>query len=110
MRRRILQSTLLVVAITALVLGGPLSITTWRLVEDIHRADLTSRLGVVAGKIDDPEVNGQIDTAAIEVAIPPGGRLVVQQANQPDLVIGSEVGSDAVTEQWPFGPGGMLTL
>ena len=44
MRRRILQSTLLVVAITALVLGGPLVITTWQLVEDFTRADLTSRL------------------------------------------------------------------
>ena len=34
MRRRILQSTLLVVTITALVLGVPLAVTTWRLVED----------------------------------------------------------------------------
>ncbi len=39
-----IKSTLLVVALTALVLGGPLAITTWRLVEDFHRADLTSRL------------------------------------------------------------------
>ena len=44
MRRRILQSTLLVVTITALVLGVPLGITTWRLMEDFSRADLLDRL------------------------------------------------------------------
>jgi DNA-binding response OmpR family regulator len=39
-RRRILQSTLLVVTITALVLGLPLAITTWRLMEDFTRAEI----------------------------------------------------------------------
>jgi signal transduction histidine kinase len=95
--------------ITALVLGGPLAITTWRLVEDIHRADLTSRLEAVAGKLDNSP-NGTIDTAAIEVIVPPGGRLVIDQAGQPDFVIGADIGNDAVSEQLPFGPGGMLTL
>ena len=54
MRRRILQSTLLVVTITALVLGIPLAITTWRLMEDFSRADLLDRLEQVASRLDGP--------------------------------------------------------
>jgi signal transduction histidine kinase len=99
-----------VVAITAMVLGGPLAITTWRLVEDLHRAALTTRLEQVAARLDNPGGQGRIDTAAIELAVPPGGRLVVRQSGQPDLVIGANIGSDSVLERLPFGPGGELTL
>ncbi len=112
MRRRILQSTLLVVAITALVLGGPLVITTWQLVEDFTRADLTSRLEQVAGRLDgsdlgDPDL---IDPSAIELAVPRGGRLVLSQSGRPPRVIGSDAGPDPVVESLPFGPGGTITL
>jgi signal transduction histidine kinase len=107
-RRRILQSTLLVVAITALVLGGPLAITTWRLVEDIHRADLLSRLEQVAARLDAP--GAQIDRASIELAVPVGGRLVLQRAGEPDQVIGADVGDDPVAESLPFAPGDVLVM
>jgi signal transduction histidine kinase len=111
-RRRILQSTLLVVAITALVLGGPLVITTWQLVEDFTRADLTSRLEQVAARLDQADVADPalIDPAAIELAVPRGGRLVVAQAGLPQRVIGSDAGPDPVVETLPFGPGGSITL
>jgi signal transduction histidine kinase len=109
-RRRILQSTLLVVAITALVLGGPLAITTWRLVEDIHRADLTSRLEQVAARLDTPGGPDQIDTAAIELAVPRGGRLVLEQTGEPPRTIGADPGPDPVSQTLPFGPGGSVTL
>jgi signal transduction histidine kinase len=107
-RRRILQSTLLVVAITALVLGGPLAITTWRLVEDIHRADLLSRLEQVAARLD--TAGATIDRAAIELAVPAGGRLVLQRAGEPDQVVGAEVGDDPVSESLPFAPGDVLVM
>jgi signal transduction histidine kinase len=108
MRRRILQSTLLVVTITALVLGGPLAITTWRLVEDFTRGDLTSRLEQVAARLDGPDA--AVDTSAIELAVPAGGRLVVEQTGEPTRVIGAEVGEYPVAETLPFGPGGVITL
>ena len=108
MRRRILQSTLLVVAITALVLGGPLAITTWRLVEDIHRADLLSRLEQVAARLD--IAGATIDRASIELAVPAGGRLVLQRAGEPDQVVGAEVGDDPVSESLPFAPGDVLVM
>ncbi|GAA1327885.1 ATP-binding protein [Pseudonocardia xinjiangensis] len=115
MRRRILQSTLLVVAITALVLGGPLTITTWRLVEDFTRGELTSSLERVAGRLDATltGANGDfsnVDMRALELAIPAGGRLVLQQAGQPPHVIGPDVGANPVSETIPFGPGGSITL
>ena len=107
MRRRILQSTLLVVAITALVLGGPLAITTWRLVEDIHRADLLSRLEQVAARLDSAAA---LDRASIELAVPAGGRLVLQRTGEPDQVIGADVGDDPVAESLPFAPGDVLVM
>ncbi len=118
MRRRILQSTLLVVTITALVLGGPLAITTWQLVEDFTRADLTSRLDQIAARIDGTDVNTgpgslnsvPIDTSGVELAIPPGGRLVLQQAGRTDQVIGPAVGPNPVAKSLPFGPGSVITL
>ncbi|MGZ6834044.1 MAG: sensor histidine kinase, partial [Mycobacteriaceae bacterium] len=51
MRRRILLSTLLVVALTALLLGLPLMFTTWRLVDDVTTADLLARLDRVAADL-----------------------------------------------------------
>ena len=111
MRRRILQSTLFVVAITALVLGGPLAVTTWQLVEDFARADLTSRLEQVAARLDGPQSLDQIDTAALELAVPAGGRLTVELAGRPALVLGAaDLGPDPVVEALPLGPGFRLTL
>lgn len=115
MRRRILQSTLLVVAITVLVLGGPLAITTWQLVEDVTRADLVSRLDQVAARLDGPETFAAVDGTALELAIPAGGQLVLEADGRPVRVLGHDSvltppGPDAVTERLPFGPGGAITL
>jgi signal transduction histidine kinase len=109
-RRRILQSTLLVVALTALVLGGPLAITTWRLVEDFHRADLTSRLEQLGERLDGSPVLDDGDRAAIELAVPPNGQLVLMPNGQPPLVFGDDPGVDPVAEALPFGPSGTLLM
>lgn len=108
MRRRILQSTLLVVTITALVLGGPLAITTWQLVNDFDRAELTSRLEQVAARLEGP--GSEVDLAELALAVPAGGRLVLVQAGRPPVVIGEDVGEDPVMESLPVGPGGMITI
>lgn len=110
MRRRILQSTMLVVAITALVLGGPLAITTWRLVEDFSRADLMSRVEQLAGRLDGSATLDEADRAAIELGVPPDGQLILQPSGQPSLVFGTDPGPDPVAESLPFGPGGTITM
>lgn len=109
MRRRILQSTLLVVTITALVLGGPLAITTWQLVKDLTTGELTGRLEQVAMRLGGPE--SSIDVSAVELAVPAGGRLLLERDGRPTQAIGSrDVGADPVAVSLPFGPGGVLRL
>jgi len=109
-RRRILQSTLLVVAITALVLGGPLVITTWRLVEDFTRAALLSDLEQLAGRLDGSASLDTLDRTAIELAVPADGQLVLAPAGQQPLTFGPDPGPNPVAETLPFGPGGQLTM
>jgi signal transduction histidine kinase len=110
-RRRILQSTLLVVALTALVLGGPLAITTWRLVEDFHRVDLTSRLEQLGERLDGTSAPlDQLEQTAIDLTVPPGGQLIVEPSGQPPLVFGDDPGPDPVAETLPFAPGGSITM
>ncbi|MEK6442558.1 ATP-binding protein [Pseudonocardia sp. T1-2H] len=108
MRRRILQSTLLVVAITALVLGGPLAVTTWQLVEDITRADLTSRLEVIAERLE--EQPSAVDPATLALAVPATGRLTLDRPGEPSRSFGADTGADPVTETLPFAHGGTITL
>ncbi len=110
MRRRILQSTLLVVAITALVLGGPLVITTWRLVEDFTRAALLADLEQLAGRLDGSASLDTFDQAAIELAVPADGQLVLAPAGQQPLTFGPDPGPNPVAETLPFGPGGQITM
>jgi signal transduction histidine kinase len=109
-RRRILQSTLLVVAITALVLGGPLGITTWQLVEDFERGELTQRLEQVAARLDDPTGLDRLDVPAVELAVPAGGRLVIEQEGRPPVVVGAAIEGAVVAETLPFRPGGTLRM
>ncbi len=128
MRRRILQSTLIVVAITGLVLGGPLAFASWRLVEDFTRADLLTRLEQVVARLDaqdaadpdpaDPDPadrepgdlgNGQ-DLGTVELALPPGGQLVVDSPGTGRSVLGVDPGPGAVTESLPLGLRGIARL
>ena len=108
MRRRILQSTLLVVTITALVLGVPLAITTWRLMEDFSRADLLDRLEQVATRLDGSFA--AVDQDALALAVPSGGRLILEEEGRPVQVLGADVGVDPIAETLPVWPGASITL
>jgi signal transduction histidine kinase len=109
-RRRILQSTLLVVTITALVLGVPLAITTWRLMEDFSRADLLDRLEQVASRLDGPGAFDTVDQDALALAVPSGGRLTLEEDGRPVQVLGADVGPDPIAETLPVWPGASITL
>ncbi len=110
MRRRILQSTLLVVTITALVLGVPLAVTTWRLMEDFTRADLLDRLEQVAARLEGPGSFDAVDQDALALAVPSGGRLTLEESGRPVQVLGADVGVDPITEALPVWPGAVITL
>ncbi len=110
MRRRILQSTLLVVTITALVLGVPLAITTWRLMEDFARADLIDRLEQVATRLDGPGSFQTVDQDALALAIPSQGRLTLVEDGRTVQVLGADVGRSPIAETLPVWPGAEITL
>ncbi|MEU7818082.1 ATP-binding protein [Pseudonocardia sp. NPDC049154] len=110
MRRRILLSTLFVVAVTALVLGGPLAFTTWRLVDDFTRAELIQRLEQIDDRLDDKPPGTPLDSAAIALAVPAGGELVVDIPGVPVQRVGTVESPDILSESLPFGQGGTITL
>lgn len=109
MRRRILISTLLTVALTALFLGGPLALATWQLVEDFTRAELTQRLEQVTETVEEYGTGPQ-SQELVEAAIPPNSRLVVVPPDSAPIVYGVDRVDDPVTESLPFGPGGIMEL
>ncbi|WP_127783860.1 HAMP domain-containing sensor histidine kinase [Rhodococcus sp. X156] len=119
MRRRILMSTLLVVALTALLLGVPLMFTTWRLVDDVTTGDLAARLDRVAADLtaqegDNNRIDGVLDTDRLGLALPAGGRL---QVTYPDgngamqsVVIGAPEVANPVVQVLDLGRTGSLEL
>ncbi len=114
MRWRILQSTLIAVAITGLVLGGPLAFASWRLVEHATRANLLARLAQVVVRLDDQSSpttpNPWAPLGPIARALPPGGQLVVDSPRTGHSVIGADPGPGAVVESLALGPRGTVRL
>ncbi len=112
MRWKILQSTLIVVAITSLVLGGPLAFAGWRLVEDVTRTDLLTRLEQVVSRLDDQSspTPTPTDLRSVELALPPGGQLVVDSPRTGRMVLGADPGPGAVVESLPMGQRGTAWL
>lgn len=108
MRRRILVSTLLTVAVTALFLGGPLALATWQLVEDFTRAELTQRLEQLTETLED--AGTEPSPAFVQAAIPPNSRLTIETPGRPPRQYGEPAVAEPVSESLPFGPGGTITL
>jgi signal transduction histidine kinase len=111
-RWRILKSTLIVVAITSLVLGVPLALACWRLVEDFTRADLRTRLEQAVVQVDDqsPPTPTATDLRSVGRTLPPNGQLVVDSPRTGRLVLGSDPGPGAVVESLPLGQRGTARL
>lgn len=114
MRWRILQSTLIAVAITGLVLGGPLAFASWRLVDHATRAYLLARLAQVVVQLDDQGSVVTLDPPAalgsIARALPPGGQLVLDSPLTGHSVIGADPGPGAVVESLALGQRGTVEL
>lgn len=111
MRRRILQSTLLAVAVTALALGLPLGFTAFRLVQNKTISDLDTRVQQITAEVDDQlSSREQIDIQRFEFAVPPGGQLVINSRATGLLTLGAEVGPDAVTRSAPVVDEGTVSI
>lgn len=110
MRRRILQATLLAVAVTAVVLGLPLGFSALKLVQDLTGADLSTRAQQIATLLDEQVANQRpIDLNAVRLAVPKGARLVVRtQAH--DYVYGPDPGEDPLVQSVPMVQSGTVTI
>ena len=92
------------------MLGGPLAFTTWRLVEDFTHAELAGRLRQVVNTLD-AQVQSErpVDLAAVSIAVPPGGSLVVRTPRGTSA-IGDTTDATQVAETLPFGLAGSAVL
>ncbi|MGI8308265.1 MULTISPECIES: ATP-binding protein [Saccharopolyspora] len=110
MRRRILQATLLAVAVTAVVLGLPLGFSALKLVQDLTAGDLTTRAQQIATLLDEQIASQRsIDLNAARLAVPDGARLIVRtQAH--DYVYGPDPGQDPLVESVPMVQSGTVTI
>jgi signal transduction histidine kinase len=110
MRRRVLISILLVIAATVLTLGVPLSIVSWRVVDDLMHSDLSSRLESIAASIANQSGSSEIDLGQLEAAVPAGGRLEIRMAGRIDQSIGAAPTDQVYSEQLAMAGGGLLRL
>jgi len=110
MRRRVLVSILLVIAATVLTLGVPLSIVSWRVVDDLMRSDLSSRLESIAASIANQSGSSEVDLGQLEAAVPPDGRLEIRMAGRIDQSIGAPPNDQVYSEQLAMAGGGLLRL
>jgi signal transduction histidine kinase len=119
MRRRILQSILGVVILTALLLGVPLIYTAWLWVEDVSRNDLRVRLDRMATEVIAQEgslgvVDGALNTDALRLLTPNDARLVVVYPTRSDgaarVDIGEATVKNPLVESLAMGSSGSLRL
>ncbi len=111
MRRRILLAILLAVLVTAAVLGIPLGITAWRLVENLNRESLAERARNIAATVDTQVANGQeIDIEQFRVGVPDGGALIVRTDGLNEKRLGTDPGPDPVIESVPTARDGTVML
>ncbi len=110
MRRRVLVSILLVIAATVLTLGVPLSIVSWRVVDDLMHRDLASRLESISGSIANQSGSSEVDLGQLAAAVPAGGRLEIRMAGRIDQSIGQLQTDRVYSEQLAMAGGGSLRL
>ncbi|HWD06514.1 MAG TPA: ATP-binding protein [Amycolatopsis sp.] len=111
MRRRILMAILLAVLVTAAVLGIPLGVTAWRLVENLNRESLAERARSIAATVDTQVANGQqIDIEQFRVGVPHGGFLEVKGDGLVEKHLGVDPGPDPVVESVPTARRGEVVL
>ncbi|MBB4686166.1 signal transduction histidine kinase [Amycolatopsis jiangsuensis] len=111
MRRRILLAILLAVLVTAAVLGIPLGVTAWRLVENLNRESLAERARNIAATVDTQVANGQdVDIGQFRVGVPRGGLLTVRGEGMPEKHLGLNPGPDPVVESAPTARRGTVVL
>jgi signal transduction histidine kinase len=102
-RRRILQSTLLVVAVTASVLGIPLGFTAVKLVEDFTRNDLATRARDVAATLDERiNTSKLVDLNEMQFRVSKDSRVRLYTPITGEVSYGPDPGDHPLVARVPF--------
>ncbi len=110
MRRRVLQATLLAVAVTVVVLGLPLAFSALHIVEDITRNDLSARAQQIATRLDEQIASSRpLDLADVRLVVPPEARLTVRTGSDT-IVYGADPGDSPLRERVSMVGRGSVTL
>src|SRR3954451_22472293 len=100
MRRRILLSILLAVAVTTCALGIPLGVTALQLVETLTREDLQSRVQQIGVQLDtDLGAKRPRDITKLQPGVQANVRLVVTIPGRSVDTLGPDPGPDPLAEQ-----------
>ncbi|GAB3909760.1 hypothetical protein GCM10029964_111980 [Kibdelosporangium lantanae] len=111
MRRRILMSILLAVAVTTCALGIPLGYTALQLVETLTREDLQSRVQQIGVQLDsDIGAHRAPDISKLQPGVQANDRLVVTIPGRPVEVLGPDPGPDPLAEQIQVVDSGSVVL
>ncbi|MFB9904734.1 ATP-binding protein [Allokutzneria oryzae] len=104
MRRRILRAILLAVLVTGFALGIPLGYSALQVVEDVTRKELSARARQIATELDNQLAGGShsVELQGVQLAVPPGGELVVTLPGLPSQRLGPELTGDVLTEAQPI--------
>ncbi|GAB3296076.1 ATP-binding protein [Parasphingorhabdus pacifica] len=110
MRRRILQATLLAVAVTAVVLGLPLGFSALKLVEDFTRGDLSNRAQQIATLLDEQVASDEpISIKSARLAVPREAMLTVR-TQKGVYKLGVDPGKEPIEESASMVKSGSVTL
>jgi signal transduction histidine kinase len=111
MRRRILLSILLAVAVTTCALGIPLGYTALQLVETLTREDLQSRVQQIGVQLDsDLGAHRPLDITKLQPGVQANDRLVVTIPGRPVETLGPDPGPDPLAEQIQVVDSGTVVL
>lgn len=111
MRRRILVSILTVIAATVVALGLPLAVLSHRLVADLMRQELATRLDAISETLTIQAAQGaDVSVDMLARQIPSEGRLKISMPGHNEQVVGEAISGDVLVEKLVLAGGGELKL
>ena len=110
MRRRLLLSTLGVVAVAILVLGLPLLIVTVRLISDVANTDLLRETQAVQAYVEDRIGPGEISPRRLARLVPAGQQVKVTLHSGTVVSSGPHLGKDVLVQSVSAREGGRVQV
>ncbi len=110
MRRRLLLSTLGVVAVAILVLGLPLLIVTVRLISDVANNDLLRETQAVQAYVEDRIGPGEISPRRLARLVPAGQQVKVTLHSGTVVSSGPHLGKDVLVQSVSVREGGRVQV